>query len=64
MLALDEVLSDFRVYSGYSDDTEVTVDSRGNHGDSPLHWMSTLGDQYGIQLLVAAGANVNAMDDS
>lgn len=64
VLTLDEVLSDFRVYCGYSDQTEVTVDSRGNGGDSPLHWMASLGDQFAIQLLVAAGANVNAVDDS
>lgn len=63
MLTLDEVLSDFKLYAGYPEDQEVTVDSRTADGESPLHWMATLGDDAGIRLLVDAGASVNAVDN-
>lgn len=62
MLTLSEVLSDFRLYAGYPEDMGVMIDSRTKDGESPLHWMASLGDHVGIRLLVEAGANVNAVD--
>jgi ankyrin repeat protein len=62
MQTLAEVLSDFRLFARYPEDTEVTVESRTADGESPMHWMATLGDPTGIHLLAAAGAAVNAVD--
>jgi ankyrin repeat protein len=41
----------------------VTVDSRGSDGDSALHVLAWQNDVEGAQLLVAAGADVNAPGD-
>jgi ankyrin repeat protein len=37
-----------------------TVDSVGHDGDSPLHVLAWRNDLEGVQLLIDAGANVNA----
>ena len=62
MLALDEVLSDFAAYAEYGADTTLTVGSRSTDGETPLHWMSALGDCAAIGLLVSAGADLDARD--
>jgi ankyrin repeat protein len=62
MLTLPEVLADFGAYAGYGAGASVTVDSRSASGESPLHWMSTLGDHVAIDLLARAGADLNAQD--
>jgi cytohesin len=64
MLTLHEVLSDFGEYAGYAADVAVTVNSRSRDGESPMHWMATLGDNAAIKVLVQAGADLNAQDDS
>ena len=64
MLTLHEVLSDFGEYAGCNADAALTVDSRSLSGESPLHWMSTLGDHVAIDLLARAGADLNAQDKS
>lgn len=40
------------------------MNSRGITGQTPLHWMATLGDVSGARLLLDAGAELNAADDS
>ena len=62
MLTLEEILSDVAISPGFGKVGKIDVDSRGDKGQSPLHWMATLGDAVGISLLVEAGANINAMD--
>ncbi len=62
MLTLAEVLSDFRAYAGYDENSVVTVASRAAHGETPMHWMCTLGDHVAIGLLVSAGAEIDAQD--
>ena len=62
MLTLKEVLADAAASPGFEGFSEVGVNSRGINGESPLHWMATLGDAEGIHLLVSEGANVNATD--
>lgn len=62
MLSLNEVLSDFRDYADLHEDEVVTVDSRGQDGKTPLHWMAILGDHQGIAILVKAGAVINTVD--
>jgi uncharacterized protein len=63
MLTLTEVLSDFGLYAGFDDVTEATINSRGECGESPLHWMAILGDPAGIKLLIEAGADIDTVDD-
>lgn len=63
MLSLNEVLSDFKDYADLHEDEVVTIDSRGQDGKTPLHWMTILGDHQGIAILVNAGAIINAVDD-
>jgi len=63
MLTLAEVLTDVAASPGFKDVSNVTIDSRGIGGESPLHWMAVLGDPKAIQLLVDAGADINAVDD-
>jgi ankyrin repeat protein len=62
MLTLGEVLNDFRLYAGWPDGAAVDVSSRSEAGETPLHWMATLGHDQGIDLLVRAGCDLNAAD--
>lgn len=63
MLTLSEVLSDVAASPGFEDVAAVAPDSRGRNGETPLHWMATLGDDKGVLLLLNAGANINAQDN-
>jgi ankyrin repeat protein len=64
MLTLKEVLADAAASPGFENCQDVGANIRGTNGESPLHWMATLGDNEGICLLVAADADadVNARD--
>jgi ankyrin repeat protein len=42
---------------------EVRLDSRGSDGDTPLHVLAWRKDLDGIQALIQAGADVNAIGD-
>jgi ankyrin repeat protein len=64
MLTLEEVLSDVSKSPGFDRLSTVTVNSRGDNGQTPLHWMATLGDVAAIELLLSAGADVNVADRS
>ena len=63
MLKIAELLSDFRDYGELPDELRVSIHSRSATGETPLHWMATLGDGAAIQLLHEAGADLNAQDD-
>jgi len=63
MLTLAEVLTDVAASPGFKGVSDITIDSRGVGGESPLHWMAVLGDPKAIQLLVDAGADINAVND-
>ena len=63
MLTLTEILTDTAASPGFEGIRHVEPNSRGADGESPLHWMATLGDAEGIRLLIEAGANINATDD-
>ena len=41
----------------------VTIDSADVEGDTPLHVLAGRGNDYGIRLLIEAGADVNAVGD-
>lgn len=62
MLTLDEVLDDFRGFAGLDDDAPVDVHTRAADGGTALHWMAYLGDDKGVELLAAHGADLNAQD--
>jgi len=44
-------------------DAPVSLDSRDVDGDTPLHVLAWRSDTEGALLLIAAGANVNAVGD-
>lgn len=62
MLTLDEVLDDFRDFAGLDGDAPATVHTRAADGGTALHWMAFLGDDKGVELLAAHGADLNAQD--
>ncbi len=62
MLTLDEVLADVANAPGFGRGPKIGVHSRGEEGQTPLHWMATLGDASGIRLLIEAGADTDAVD--
>ena len=62
MLTLAEVLADAAASPGFEGIGIVSVSSRSTEGKTPLHWMATLGDAHGAQLLLEAGADVDAAD--
>lgn len=63
MLTLEEVLADVADSPSFRGLEIINVSSRGNHGETPLHWMATLGDVVGMRLLIEAGADINAVDE-
>jgi ankyrin repeat protein len=63
MLTLREVLDDFALYAKL-EPADVSVNTRSSLGESPIHWMATLGDVPAIQLLAEAGADLSAQDNS
>ena len=63
MLTLEEILSDAAMSPSFTSVEKIGVDSRGDDGQSPLHWMATLGDAVAIRLLVGAGASIDAVDN-
>ncbi|MET0001859.1 MAG: ankyrin repeat domain-containing protein [Candidatus Thiodiazotropha lotti] len=62
MVTLAEIISDFAAYIGEEDPDKVAVNSASPTGETPLHWMATLGDSGAIEILIDAGAEVNAQD--
>ncbi len=62
---LDEVLQSTLdvLYPGEIDGREVAIDSCGCDGDTPLHVMAWRNDVEAVELLLHAGANVNAAGD-
>ncbi len=64
MLTLKEVLSDVKETPAFIHLDEVTPHSRGANGETPLHWMATLGDSRGIALLLQAGVEIDAVDNN
>ncbi len=63
MLTLSEVLGDVAALPEFAALPNVGVNSRSGKGQTPLHWMATLGDVPGVELLLAAGADADAADD-
>jgi ankyrin repeat protein len=62
MLTLQEVLEDAAALDEFAGLSEIHVNTRGVTGQTPLHWMATLGDVAAADLLVKAGAVVDAQD--
>jgi ankyrin repeat protein len=62
MLTLREVLDDAAALEEFAGMLSVDVNTRGITGKTPLHWMATLGDLSGTELLLNAGATIDAQD--
>ena len=62
MLTFKEVLTDAENSPGFEGIRNVDVYSRGNQGQTALHWMAVLGDDIAIQILLDAGAGVDVQD--
>jgi ankyrin repeat protein len=62
---LDQVLASVAESGHYIgvDPKTMTVHTREPCGDTPLHIMAMRGDRYAVQLLLDAGADVNALGD-
>jgi len=62
---LDEVLQSTSdvLFPADLGERPVAIDSHDTDGDTPLHVMAWRNDLEAVQLLVAAGANVNAVGD-
>jgi ankyrin repeat protein len=63
MLTLQEILDDFAEYIDRPQSLGVNIATRSPAGESPLHWMASLGDVPAIRLLVSNGADVSASDN-
>ncbi|MDD5273192.1 MAG: ankyrin repeat domain-containing protein [Methylovulum sp.] len=64
MLTLEEILSDVADLPSFENVKNIGVNSRGDNGKTPLHWMAILGDAIAIQLfLLEAGADANLADN-
>lgn len=62
MKELDDLLAFYQEFPNWSG-VECRVDSRGIFGDYPLHVAATRCSQSEIEILVSAGANVNAIGE-
>jgi hypothetical protein len=62
MLTLEEILSDAAALSEFQHLDNMSVNSRGEGGETPLHWMAILGDSKAIEILMKNGAMVNVAD--
>jgi len=51
------------LYPGEIEEQKVTLQSRSSEGDTPLHVMAWRKDTEGARVLIAAGADVNAVGD-
>ena len=63
MLTLREIFDDFALYAELEPGA-VFIDTKNSTGESPIHWMASLGDVQAIELLAQAGANLSAQDAS
>lgn len=62
MLTLDEIFGDVALSPGFENVDTVGVQSRGESGQTPMHWMATLGDVHALSLLISAKADIDAID--
>lgn len=59
MLTLAEIIDDFRTFYDLPEGDSLDVYSVDPAGNSPLHLMAVMGDARAIQLLLAAGAQLD-----
>ncbi|GHU15611.1 hypothetical protein FACS189441_7530 [Betaproteobacteria bacterium] len=64
MLTLEEILSDTAMLPEFRHCDVIRIDSRGENGGTPLHWMAVLGDVVAIRILISNGADINIVDDN
>lgn len=62
-MRLDEFFADLATRAEWSHLTTITAHARGSHGDTPLHAAIYADDNEAAQLLIAAGADVNAVGE-
>ena len=62
---LDEILQSVSdsLYPDKMGKAKVEVNSKDSCGDTPLHVLSSRGNNYGIELLIENGAEINSIGD-
>ena len=62
---LDEILQSTSdvLFPAELGDRQVTLDSSDSDGDTPLHVLVRRKDRYAVDVLIAAGVDVNAVGD-
>lgn len=64
MLKLEEVLNDALMLGEFDCGVCPGPNSRSITGETPLHLMAYLGDYNALEVLLDAGADINAKDDA
>lgn len=64
MRNIEEIFSQVASTPDFSGHTVTSVDYRNAYGDTPLHIVCNWGDIEAIEVLISAGANVNAVGES
>ena len=63
MMTLAEILNQCARTGAWGGTKIVSLDQRNDLGDTPLHTVCSWGDVDAVKVLVAAGADVNAVGD-
>jgi len=63
MLTIEEILADVSESPEFEGLGVIDVNTRARNGDTPLHWMAVLGDGNAIEMLAAAGAEIDAVNN-
>lgn len=64
MLTLEEILEDAPLFADFADGVCANLACRALSGETPLHLMASLGDDQAMELLLQAGADINALDSA
>lgn len=64
MSAIDEIFKRIESVADFSGHRIDSVNYKNGYGDTPLHVVSNWGDCEAIELLVAAGSDINAVGEN
>lgn len=64
MRTIENIFKEIESVPDFAGHTVISVDYKNAYGDTPLHIVSNWGDCEAIEILVSAGADLNAMGES